>query len=52
MGIQAVVGLIPILNTLPELTLGIIAIVLITRDEDKGGLLGKAVSVAQGKSGS
>jgi hypothetical protein len=49
MGIQAVVGLIPVLNTLPELTLGILAIVLITRSEDKGGLLGKAAGMTQGK---
>lgn len=45
MGIQAVVGLIPVLNTLPELTFGILAIVLITRAEDKGGVLGKVAGV-------
>jgi hypothetical protein len=47
MGIQAIIGLIPVLNTLPELTLGVLAIVLITRSEDKGGLLGKAAGAAQ-----
>jgi hypothetical protein len=47
--IQALVGLIPVINTLPELTIGILAIVLITRSEDKGGMLGKAAGMAQGK---
>lgn len=49
MGIQEIIGLIPIANTLPELTLGILAIVLMTRAEDKGGALGKLASTAQGK---
>ena len=49
MGAQAIVGLIPILNTLPELTLGIGAIVFMTWAEDKGGIIGKAAGAAQGK---
>jgi hypothetical protein len=49
MGIQAIIGLVPLINTLPELTLGILAIVLMTRAEDKGGLLGKAANLAQTK---
>jgi hypothetical protein len=49
MVIQALIGLIPILNTLPELTVGVLIIVLLTRAEDKGGMLGKAVSLAEGK---
>jgi hypothetical protein len=49
MGSQAVIGLIPVINTLPELTLGITAIVLITRSEDKGGIIGQAVGLASGK---
>lgn len=48
MAIQATAGFIPVLNTLPELTLGIIAIVIITRAEDKGGIIGKAAGVAKG----
>ena len=46
MGTQALIGLVPILNTLPELTLGVLAVVLITKVEDKSGLLGKAASMA------
>jgi hypothetical protein len=46
---QALVGLMPGLDILPELTLGVLTIVLITRSEDKGGLLGKAAGMAQGK---
>lgn len=49
MGGQALIGLIPVINTLPELTLGVLAVVLITKAEDKGGLLGKAAGMAQGK---
>jgi hypothetical protein len=49
MGIQALVGLTPGLDILPELTLGVLTIVIVTRGEDKGGLLGKAVEMAQGK---
>lgn len=47
MGIQAVVGLIPVLNTLPELTLGVLTIILVSRSEDKGGVLGKVAGVAR-----
>lgn len=49
MGIQAIIGLIPGLDILPELTLAILVIVLITRAEDKGGLLGKVAGIAQSK---
>lgn len=49
MGIQAFVGLIPVLNTLPELTLGVSIIVFMTMAEDKGGVVGKVASAAQGK---
>jgi len=46
MGIQALIGLIPLVNALPELTVGVLIIVLMTRAEDKGGLLGKVVNIA------
>lgn len=49
MGTQAIVGMVPVLNTLPELTLGITAIVLMTIAEDKGGIIGKAAGAMQGK---
>jgi hypothetical protein len=49
MGIQALVGLVPILNTVPELTLGITAIVFMTIAEDKGGIIGEVAGMAQGK---
>ncbi len=40
MSIQAIMGFIPVINTLPELTIGIMAIVFLTRAEDKGGIVG------------
>lgn len=46
MGGQALIGLIPIINTLPELTLGVLVTIILTRSEDKGGLLGKAAGMA------
>ena len=46
---QAIIGLIPVINTLPELTIGVIATILLTRSEDKGGLLSKATNITQGK---
>jgi hypothetical protein len=46
---QAVVGLIPVLNTLPELTLGIIGVVVFTRIVDKSNSLGKLSGLAQTK---
>jgi hypothetical protein len=49
MTIQALVGLVPVLDTLPELTVGILAIVLLVKAEDKGGMLGKVAGLAQGK---
>jgi len=51
MGGQAIIGLIPVLNTLPELTVGVLATALMTMAEDKGGIIGKAAGVAQGKIG-
>jgi hypothetical protein len=47
MGIQALVGITPGLDILPELTLGVLTIVIVTRNEDKGGLLNKAAGMAQ-----
>src|SRR3989344_4151220 len=49
MGGQAIIGLIPVINTLHELTLGVVVTILLTRSEDKGGLLSKATSITQGK---
>jgi hypothetical protein len=49
MAAQAIIGLIPILNTLPELTLGIIGVVVFTKMVDKSAIIGKAASAAQGK---
>ena len=49
MGGQAIIGLIPVINTLPELTLGVIITILLTRSEDKGGLLSKATNITQEK---
>lgn len=46
MGIQSVIGLIPVLNVLPELTLGVLITILLTRSEDRGGLLGKTTSIS------
>jgi hypothetical protein len=46
MGGQALIGLIPIINTLPELTLGVLVTIILTRSEDKGGLLSKATGMA------
>ncbi len=33
---QSIIGLIPILNTLPELTMAIVAIIIVTKAEDRG----------------
>ena len=52
MGIQALVGLIPGANILPELTTAVYILVKLTQSEDKGGLLGKAAGAASGKAGS
>lgn len=51
MGIQAIIGFIPVLNTLPELTLGVFVLVKITQSEDRGGLLGKAAGAPQAVQG-
>ena len=44
---QAVIGLIPVINTLPELTLGVIGVVVFTRITDKSNMLGKVAGVAR-----
>ncbi len=49
MAAQAIIGLIPFLNTLPELTLGVIGVVVFTRMVDKSNTLGKLANMAQGK---
>lgn len=46
MGMQALVGLMPGVDALPELTLGVLTIVILTRSEDKGGLLAKTAGIA------
>lgn len=49
MGSQAIIGLMPGINTLPELTLGVTSIVIFTRIVDKSNMLSKVVNTAQGK---
>ena len=49
MSAQAVIALIPVINVLPELTVGIIAVCLITRTEDSGSTLGQVAGFVQGK---
>jgi len=46
---QALVGLIPGADILPELTAGVTAIVVMTIIEDKSNMLGKVAGMAQGK---
>lgn len=46
---QAVIGLIPALNALPELTLGVLGVVILTRITDKSGIMGKAMGALPGK---
>jgi hypothetical protein len=48
MGVQALVGILPGVDILPELTVGVVVIVLATRSEDKGGLLSKATGALGG----
>lgn len=48
-GLSAIIEVF--LSFLPSLTAGVIGIILIAKAEDRGGLLGKAVSMAQGKVG-
>lgn len=43
---QAIIGLIPILNTLPELTMGIVAIIIITKAEDRGVSVGSFLGIS------
>ena len=49
MGIQALIGLTPGLDILPELTLGVLSIVIFTRTVDKSNTLGKLAGAAQSK---
>jgi hypothetical protein len=49
MATQALIGLIPGLDILPELTLGVVAIVIFTRIVDKSNALGKLAGATQGK---
>jgi hypothetical protein len=49
MATQAMIGLVPGLDILPELTLGVIGIVIFTRMVDKSNILAKAAGVAQTK---
>ncbi|HEY4515963.1 MAG TPA: hypothetical protein VJH67_02120 [Candidatus Paceibacterota bacterium] len=48
MATQAVAELFPAIDALPILTTGTILLVLITRSEDRGGIIGKVASKAQG----
>ena len=41
MAVQAVAEIIPGLDALPVLTVGTILLIIITRSEDKGGIIGK-----------
>lgn len=41
MTVQAVAEIIPGLDALPVLTVGVILLIIITRSEDKGGIIGK-----------
>ena len=45
----AIIGMIPILNILPELTLGVLGMVLLVRAEDRGGIIGTVANTAQAK---
>ena len=49
--ITAIIGVIPVLNMLPELTLGVLATVLSVWAEDSGGIIGKAAGAASVSSG-
>lgn len=40
MGIQTIIGVLPIINTLPELSLAVLSIVIMTRAENSNGALG------------
>ena len=46
-GISAIIEFF--LSFLPSLTAGVTGLILMTRAEDRGGMLGKAASLAQGK---
>ncbi len=48
---QALAGVIPIVNLLPELTIGVVLTIWITRSEDKGGIIGKAAHVVEAVEG-
>ena len=44
--IQALIGLMPGLDILPELTVGVFVLVKLTQSEDKGGIIGKMAHAA------
>jgi len=44
---QAIIGLIPIINTLPELTAGVAITILLTWGEDKGGIISKTAQITK-----
>jgi hypothetical protein len=46
MGIQALIGIIPGADALPELTVAVFILVKITQSEDRGGLIGKVAGIA------
>jgi hypothetical protein len=48
-GISGLAELIPALNMLPALSAGVISVILITMAEDKGGIIGEAAGLMQGK---
>lgn len=49
MGTAGILEVVPVLGALPAFTAGIAITVFITMAEDKGGIIGKATGVLQGK---
>ena len=47
MGGQALIGLIPVINTLPELTAGVAITLFLTWGEDKNGIIGRVANTTQ-----
>ncbi len=43
--------MIPVINNLPGWTIGIIVIIIISRSEDRGGIIGKATSITKNLKG-
>jgi hypothetical protein len=48
-GVQSLIEIIPAIDIFPALTLGNIITVLITRSEDKGGIISKVASVGRAR---